>query len=137
MNERQFRAAIIAVALGFTTLFCVMVVPPLVADPDIIGAFGAGFVNPYASGYSSDVVACWLILAAWVAFEARSKGVKNGWPCLVVGVFPGVAVGFADDCNPECGIVLAARRQHGRNQPAALRVPQRQEKRHLPLDMRF
>lgn len=95
MNEQQFRAVIIAVALGFTVLFSVVVVPPLIADPDILGAFGAGFVNPYSSGYSSDVVACWLILAAWVAFEARSKGVKHGWLCLVVGVVPGVAVGFA------------------------------------------
>ncbi len=95
MNERQFRAVIIAVALGFTVLFSVVVVPPLVDNPDILGAFGAGFVNPYSSGYSADVVACWLILAAWVAFEAKSKGVKHGWLCLVVGVVPGVAVGFA------------------------------------------
>jgi hypothetical protein len=95
MNEKQFRASIIAVALGFTVLFCVIVVPPLIADPDILGAFAAGFVNPYSSGYSADVIACWLILAAWVAYEAKSKGVKHGWLCLLVGVFPGVAVGFA------------------------------------------
>ena len=95
MNERLFRGAIIAVALGFTALFSVVVVPPLIADPDILGAFAAGFVNPYSSGYSADVVACWLILAAWVVFEARSEGVKHGWVCLLVGVIPGVAVGFA------------------------------------------
>ena len=95
MNEQQFRAVIIAVAVGFTVLFSVVVVPPLIDNPDILGAFGAGFVNPYSSGYSADVVACWLILAAWVAFEARSKGVKHGWLCLVVGAVPGVAVGFA------------------------------------------
>ena len=95
MNEQLFRAVIIAVALGFTALFSVIVVPPLIADPDIVGAFGAGFVNPYSSGYSADVIACWLILAAWVVFEATSKGVRHGWLCLVVGVVPGVAVGFA------------------------------------------
>lgn len=95
MNERQFHAAIVAVAAAFTLLFAVVIVPPLLENPDIVGAFGAGFVNPYSSGYSADVIACWLILAAWVAFEAKSKGVKHGWLCLVAGVIPGVAVGFA------------------------------------------
>ena len=95
MSEKQFRIAIIAVALGFTCLFGVVVVPPLIADPDIVGAFGAGFVNPYASGYSSDVLACWLILAIWIAYEAKANSVRHGWLCLVLGVVPGVAVGFA------------------------------------------
>ncbi len=95
MSERQFRMAIGAVALAFTALFCVVVIPPLIENPDVLGAFGAGFVNPYASGYSADVIACWLILAIWVVFEARSRSVKHGWLCLVLGVVPGVAVGFA------------------------------------------
>lgn len=93
MTENQFRIGISAVALAFTALFCVVVIPPLIADPDIVGAFGAGFVNPYASGYSSDVVACWVILAIWIVFESRS--IRHGWVCLVLGVVPGVAVGFA------------------------------------------
>ncbi len=80
--------------LAFTALFSGLVVPPLIDDPDL-GAFGAGFVNPYASGYSADVIACWVILAIWIVFEARSRSVKHGWLCLVVGVVPGVAVGFA------------------------------------------
>ena len=95
MSERVFHVAVIAVSLAFTVLFCVVVVPPLIDDGDIVGGLAAGFVNPYASGYSSDVVACWLILAAWVAFEARSEGVKHGWICLLLGVIPGVAVGLA------------------------------------------
>lgn len=95
MTERQFHVVIIAVAVGFMLLFSVLVVPPLIENPDILGAFSAGFVNPYSSGYSADVIACWLILAAWVAYEAGSKGVKHGWLCLIVGVVPGVAVGFA------------------------------------------
>jgi len=95
MSDRSFRVAVIAVGLAFTALFSVLVVPPLIDDPDILGAFGAGFVNPYASGYSADVIACWVILAIWVVFEARSRSVKYGWLCLVVGVVPGVAVGFA------------------------------------------
>ena len=95
MSERQFRMTLILLALGFTAFFSVVVVPPLIDSPDILGAFGAGFVNPYSSGYSADVIACWLILAAWVLFEAKSESVKHGWLCLVVGVVPGVAVGLA------------------------------------------
>ena len=95
MSDRSFRVAVTAVGLAFTAFFAVLVVPPLIDDPDILGAFGAGFVNPYASGYSADVIACWVILAIWVVFEARSRSVKHGWLCLVVGVVPGVAVGFA------------------------------------------
>lgn len=95
MSERQFRIAIIVVALAFTALFCVVVVPPLIDDPDVLGAFGAGFVNPYASGYSADVISCWLILAIWVVFEAKARQVKHGWLCLVLGIVPGVAVGLA------------------------------------------
>jgi hypothetical protein len=34
-------------------------------------------------------------LAIWIVFEARSRSVKHGWLCLVVGILPGVAVGFA------------------------------------------
>jgi hypothetical protein len=95
MPERRFHMAVVGVALAFTALFCAVVVPPLVADPDVLGAFGAGFVNPYASGYSADVIACWLILALWVVFEATARSVKHGWICLVLGVVPGVAVGLA------------------------------------------
>ncbi|WP_353254415.1 DUF2834 domain-containing protein [Salinisphaera sp. PC39] len=60
-----------------------------------MGAFAAGFVNPYASGYSTDVLFCWAILAAWVAYEAKKYSVRNGWVCLLLGIVPGVAVGFA------------------------------------------
>lgn len=95
MSERNFHTVILIIAAGFTALFCVVVVPPLIQDPDIRGAFGAGFVNPYSSGYSADVIACWLILAVWVVHEARSRNVRYGWFCLLVGVVPGVAVGFA------------------------------------------
>ena len=95
MSERQSRAAVAVVGLGFSLLFCVVVVPPLIEQPDILGAFGAGFVHPYASGYSSDVIACWLILAIWVAYEAKPRSVRHSWVCLALGVMPGVATGFA------------------------------------------
>jgi hypothetical protein len=106
MSERVFQFSIAAVALVFAALFCLMVVPALIQDGDIVGAFAAGFVNPYASGYSSDVVACWAILALWVVFEARTRSVRHGWVCLVLGVIPGVAVGFA-------GYLLLRSRQLG------------------------
>jgi len=95
VTEPLFRMTIIAVALGFSVFFAVVVIPPLVENPDVLGAFAAGFANPFSSGYSADVIACWLVLGAWVLYEARSRSVKGGWICLVVGVIPGVAVGFA------------------------------------------
>jgi len=95
MSDSAFTAVLYAAAALFTAFFAVVVVPPLIADPDIIGAFASGFVNPYASGYSTDVLICWAILAAWVAHEARNYGVRHGWICLLLGIVPGVAVGFA------------------------------------------
>ncbi len=95
MTDGMFRGALVALALGFSAFFAAVVIPPLLEDPDVFGALAAGFVNPYSSGYSTDVIFCWLILAVWVLYEANSKGVRNGWPCLLVGLVPGVAVGFA------------------------------------------
>jgi Terpene cyclase DEP1 len=107
MTERTFKFAIIAAAAGFTALFAWWCVPPLIADPDIVGAFAAGFVNPYSSGYSADVLACWVILAAWILYERRVLGVRHGGWCIALGVMPGVAVGFA-------GYLLLRARQVGR-----------------------
>lgn len=95
MTENLFKAAIITAAAVFLLIFCVVVIPPLVAEPDVMGAFAAGFVNPYASGYSSDVLACWVILAAWITYEAKTLGIRHGWICALLGIIPGVAVGFA------------------------------------------
>ena len=95
MNEQMFKLAMSLVAIGFFLVFCVVVVPPLIADPDVVGAFAAGFVNPYAAGYSLDVIFCWLALAVFVAYEARVLKVKYGWVCLLLGMVPGVAVGLA------------------------------------------
>ena len=95
MTERLFRLATISLAVLFTVYFCAVVLPPFVDNPDIVGAFAAGFVNPYSSGYSTDVIVCWVVLAVWVWFEARNLSVRHGWLCLVLGIVPGVAVGFA------------------------------------------
>ena len=95
MREQLFKTAIIAVAAAFTVIFCWVVIPPLIANLNIPAAFAAGFVNPYSSGYSADVLACWAILAAWIVFEAKAHGIRHGWVCLLLGLAPGVAVGFA------------------------------------------
>ncbi|MFK7799366.1 MAG: DUF2834 domain-containing protein [Aureispira sp.] len=93
MKEQLFKWRLLLIAIGFTFAFCWLIIPPLLQNPDVIGAFAAGFVNPYASGYSTDVFCCWLILLVWVVYE--SSTIKHGWICLVLGLIPGVAVGFA------------------------------------------
>jgi len=92
MSASAYRFALLAVALVFSAIFFYVVVPPLIENPDIIGAFAAGFVNPYASGYAADTLSCWAVLAIWVLYER--KQVPNGWIALVLGVVPGVAVGL-------------------------------------------
>lgn len=79
--------------LTFLVLFFIVVIPPLLVDRDILGAFMAGFVNPYSSGYSIDVLVTWGLLATWILYE--SKKIKFGWICIFLGIVPGVAVGFA------------------------------------------
>ncbi len=95
MSEKGFKVALCVFAFLFTVIFCFLVIPPLLESPNIFGAFAAGFVNPFAAGYSTDVVFCWFVLAVWVMFEASSLQIRRGWVCLLLGVIPGVAVGFA------------------------------------------
>ena len=83
------------IAAGFTLFFLWVVVPPLIENPDIVGAFAAGFVNPYSSGYSTDVIMCWLVLAALIWYDSSSLTVPHRWLCLILGVVPGVAVGLS------------------------------------------
>lgn len=93
MNERFFKISVGFIAAIFTVIFCILMIPPLIENPDILGAFAAGFVNPFASGYSIDVICCYIILLFWIIYEYPK--VKYGWICLIVGAVPGVAVGFA------------------------------------------
>lgn len=90
-----FRLLLILLAAGFTIAFVAICIPPFIENPDILGAFAGGFVNPYATGYSLDVFVTWGVLAVWVVFEAKAKGIRHGWVALALGVVPGVAVGFA------------------------------------------
>ncbi len=95
MTENHFRVLVALIALIFCAVFAVVVIPPLLENPDILGAFAAGFVNPFAAGYSTDVILCWVVMAIWVVYERVNLAVKHGWICLVLGVVPGVVVGFA------------------------------------------
>lgn len=91
----MYRFLYMALGAAFAIAFGLMVVPALLESGDIVGAFAAGFVNPYASGYALDAILCWCILAVWVVQEAREHHVRHGWVALLLGVAPGVATGFA------------------------------------------
>lgn len=95
MNDKTYIVSLAAVAIAFTGVFVFVVIPPLFIDLNIIDAVLAGFVNPYAAGYSTDVIMCWLVLCIWILFEAKEKSIKYGWVCLMLGLVPGVAVGFS------------------------------------------
>lgn len=95
MNQRIYISLLALIAVLFSGFFVLTVVPALAVDWDIVSAFAAGFVNPFASGYSVDVILCWCILAVWIIYERSNQGIKHGWVCLLLGVVPGVAVGFA------------------------------------------
>lgn len=95
MNEPMYRLLLLILGAGFALAFFVVCVPPMISNPDIIGAAMAGFVNPYASGYALDAIFCWLVLSVWVAYEAKTSGIRHGWVAVVLGVAPGVATGFA------------------------------------------
>lgn len=95
MNERIYIGLWGLIAIAFSLFFMSTVVPALAMDWDIVSAIAGGFVNPFAAGYSTDVILCWLVLAIWVYSEHKEKGIKHGWVCLLLGAVPSVAVGFA------------------------------------------
>lgn len=93
--EKIFKLVLVALGLGFALAFCVIVIPPLLASGDVPGAFAAGFVNPFASGYSLDTIFCAFVLAAWIVYERQTQNVRHGWIAILVSLVPGVATGFA------------------------------------------
>ena len=95
MTRTLFQVCLWGLGLGFALAFSILCIPPLIENPDVIGALAAGFVNPYASGYALDAILCWCVLAIWVAYEAKTLGMRHGWVALLLGVAPGVATGFA------------------------------------------
>ncbi len=95
MSLTIFRILVGALGLLFAAIFCIVVVPPLIESGDVVGAALAGFVNPYAAGYSSDTILCWCVLAVWVLYERSAHSIEYGWVALLIGLVPGVATGFA------------------------------------------
>jgi hypothetical protein len=95
MSTAAFRLLLVALAAALAVAVVVLVVPPFLRDPDPLAVVAAAFVNPYAAAFSLDAVLCWLVLAVWVAYEAKVRGVRRGWVALVLGLVPGVAAGFA------------------------------------------
>ena len=95
MPRSIFEAVVAILGVAFTIAFCIIVVPPLLQSGDVVGAFAAGFVNPYSSGYSLDTILCGLILWAWIFYERGTHGIKYGWIAIPISLAPGVAAGFA------------------------------------------
>lgn len=104
MSERMFKTLVGFVAFAFTLIFALIVMPALIADGDPVAGALAGFVNPYASGYAWDTILCWVILTIWIVYERRALEIPKGWICILLGLVPGVAVGF--------GVYLILRTRH-------------------------
>ena len=58
MLRNIYIALLLTLGFGFAAFFFITMGPSFIADPDIIGAFSAGFVNVYSTGYSVDVFCC-------------------------------------------------------------------------------
>ena len=95
MTRTVFETLIAILGVIFAVAFGVIVVPALLESGDIIGAFAAGFANPFSSGYSIDAIICGLILITWAVYERRALGVKHGWVVVPLCFMPGVATAFA------------------------------------------
>ncbi len=95
MSKPVFEAIIVIFGAIFVIFFAVFVAPPAFESGDIVGAFAAGFVNPYSSGYSLDAILTGFILIAWVLHERRARGIRHGWVAIILCFVPGVAVALA------------------------------------------
>jgi len=82
MNEKVFRVLLIIIAVGFILFALMFFFPPIIKDPDIIGVLRAGFVNVYATTYSIDLIACWVVLIFWIFHERHIYQIKLGWVCI-------------------------------------------------------
>ena len=94
MKRGVFEALVAVASAVFAIAFCIVVVPALIESGDIVGAFAAGFVNPFSSGYSLDAIMCGLVLAIWVVYERSALGIRHGWVAIPLSVVPGVATAF-------------------------------------------
>ena len=95
MSKSLFETLILILGGAFTVLFCLIIVPALLQTGDVLGAFAAGFVNPFSTGYSLDVILCAAILVVWILYERGAYGVRHGWIAIPLCFVPGVATAFA------------------------------------------
>ncbi len=95
MSELRFKVLIFSAALVFLGVLLIHTLPAAIELNDIVAAFLAGFDTPISAGYSTDVISCWFILLFWIIYEKRHYQIKHGWLCALLGIFPGVAVGFS------------------------------------------
>jgi hypothetical protein len=94
VSQKAFISLSALIALAFCAFFAIAVLPPALRSGDIFGAFKAGFVNPFSTGYSVDVILCWVILSIWILYERKSLSIRGGWIAILLGFVPGVATGF-------------------------------------------
>ena len=95
MSDSVFKKLVGLLGATFALAFCIIVVPPLLQTMDIVGAFSAGFVNPFSTGYSIDAILCAAILIVWIVYEKSALGIRNGWIAIPLCAVPGVATAFA------------------------------------------
>lgn len=95
MSNTLYRGLLWLLALGFAVAFCAIALPTALQETDPLRFVTAAYVNPYSSGYATDTLMCWCVLAIWIIHEVRTLGVRHGWVALLLGVVPGVATGFA------------------------------------------
>jgi hypothetical protein len=96
MPSTRFDWIVIALASAFVVALAILLVPTFVADNlDLVHAFDQALINPYATGFATDLLFTYLILFAWVVYEANYRDVRHGWVALVLGLLVGVSVGLA------------------------------------------
>jgi len=95
VSDKIFKAILVLVIIGFTVFFFAYFLPPIIKDPDIVVILQSGFVNSYATGFSIDLIACWVVLILFVFYESKTKSIKYGWVCILLGLVPGVVVGWS------------------------------------------
>jgi hypothetical protein len=95
MSRTLFERLVAFFGVLFLVAFVLIVLPEVYQTKDVIGAFAAGFVNPFSTGYALDAILCAAILITWVIYERSALHVRHGWIVIPLCFAPGVATAFA------------------------------------------